>query len=204
MTQREEAVCHQCGHQFRTGTEVHPENSLNRTMQFVLPPLQSRLAAVEGPEAPVLSASLIGPRRLLALSALAISVLAILVCLGGVWLWHTRTVLAPLETSPTGVWETTLRSKASSNAHLEFAFEAGGTGRFSWRESGPAALSGQTPLHWQENSNGTLFLALVPPVGGDSVSQTLTGIFSRPAWPLRVDRTEHQLVLGTLVFTEKQ
>ena len=47
MTQREETVCRQCGHRFRTGTQARPpEPGSNRTMQFVLPPLPARAAVV--------------------------------------------------------------------------------------------------------------------------------------------------------------
>ncbi len=191
MTQREEAVCRQCGHRFRTGTEA--PDPMNRTMQFVLPPLPPRSAA---PAPPRLSSS----SRVVPAAA---APLLLLVCLAGLWLWHSRRMTGLSETSPVGTWQTSLHGKASANALLEFEFDAGGTGHFSWRESGPHAPAGQTPLRWAKNADGTLALALTPPAGGDPVSQTLTGIFSRPAWPWRVDRTQRRLVLGTLEFTEK-
>ena len=165
---------------------------MNRTMQFVLPPLPPRSAEPAPP--PRFSAP---SRRVLITAALILPV----ACLAGLW-WHSRHAETSPE-SPVGTWQTTLHGKASANALLEFEFDAGGTGHFSWRESGPHALAGQTPLRWHQNANGTLALALVPPPGGDPVSQTLTGIFSRPAWPWRVDRAQRRLVLGTLAFTEE-
>ncbi len=209
MTQREQPVCLRCGHQFRTGAEkplaaTPAPDAVNRTMQFVLPPLPGRLPEPrEGaglpPPAPLPPASRAAPPRLLVPAAVFLVLLA---CLGGAWLWHSRPSLPP-ETTPAGTWETTLHGSESANARLEFTFAAGGTGQFSWQESGPKTHSGQTPLHWNQNPDGTLALTLTPSAGGDSVSQALTGIFSRPAWPWRVDRAQHQLVLGTLVFTEK-
>ncbi len=196
MTQRDEAVCRQCGHRFRTGTQTiaptQAPDSLNRTMQFVLPPLPARIVA-PAPAAPLLFRR---GRRIL------FAVLPVLLLAGlAAWLWHSR---RPASESPVGRWETTLHGKAAAKAHLEFWFHPDGSGKFSWRESGPAPLAGQTPLRWNENADGTLALALTPPPGGDPVSQTLTGIFSRPAWPWRVDRAQRRLVLGTLEFTEKQ
>ena len=165
---------------------------MNRTMQFVLPPLSPRSAAPSAP--PRFSPA---SRRRLAAAALILLV----ACLAGLW-WHSRRAAQMSEASPVGTWQTTLHGKASANALLEFEFDAGGGGKFSWRESGPHAPAGQTPLRWRENADGTLALALTPPPGGDPVSQTLTGIFSRPAWPWRVDRAQRRLVLGTLAFTE--
>ncbi len=166
---------------------------MNRTMQFVLPPLPPRSAE---PALPPRSGSAF--RRVLPAAALAI----LLVCAAALWR-HSRRAAEMSETSPVGTWETTLHGKASANALLEFEFDAGGAGHFAWRESGPHAPAGQTPLHWHQNTDGTLALALVPPPGGDPVSRTLTGIFSRPAWPLRVDRAQRRLILGTLAFTEE-
>ena len=195
MTQREEAVCRQCGHRFRTGTDARQAgpDPLNRTMQFVLPPLPPRSAAPSAP--PRLALAF---RRRLTAAALILPA----ACLAWLW-WHSRRAAGVFQASPVGVWETTLHGKASANARLEFEFDAGGTGRFSWRESGPHAPAGQTPLHWRQNADGTLALALTPPSGGDPVSQALTGIFSRPAWTWRVDRAQRRLVLGTLAFTEE-
>ena len=195
MTQREEAVCRQCGHRFRTGTEAQAPDALHRPRQFVLPPLAPRSAA---PAAPPRLGS---PSRLVPAAAAPLLLLA---CLAGLWLWHSRRMSGLSENSPVGTWQTSLHGKASANALLEFEFDAGGAGTFSWRESGPHAPAGQTPLRWDKNADGTLALALVPPPGGDPISQTLTSIFSRPAWPWRVDRAQRRLVLGTLVFTEKQ
>ena len=194
MTQREEAVCRQCGHHFRTGTEAQAPDPLNRTMQFVLPSLPPRSAAPAPPP------RLGSPSRRVPAAAACLLLLA---CLAGLWLWHSRRLTGLSEASPVGTWETTLHGKASANAVLEFEFDAGGTGTFSWHESGPQTPAGQTPLRWAKNADGTLALALTPPPGGDLVSQTLTGIFSRPSWPWRVDRTQRRLVLGTLEFTEK-
>jgi hypothetical protein len=205
MTQRDQAVCGQCGHQFRTGgacdTQNEPDTQagepdlLHRTMQFTLPPLAPRPAApveLAPPTNPVAR-----PRGTI-FAALALLAL----CLAAVF-WHIRSRPAPEAASPVGIWETTLHGKASANAHLEFALNSGGTGRFSWRESGPAALSGQTPLQWRQDTGGNLTLLLDKPAAGDLVSQTLVGIFSSHPWPWRVDRTRRELVLGTLVFTEK-
>lgn len=161
-------------------------------MQFVLPPLPPRSAALSAP--PRFFAS----RRLPTAAALILAA----ACVAGLW-WHSRRAAGMSETSPVGTWQTTLHGKASANALLEFKFDAGGTGKFSWRESGPHAPAGQTPLRWHRNADGTLALALTPPPGGDPVSQTLTGIFSRPAWPWRVDRAQRRLVLGTLAFMEE-
>ena len=173
--------------------EQNAPDPLHRTMQFVLPPLTPHPA-----DARPRPRRTPAPRLPLALAALAVAALGV-----SAFAWHLRAV--PAAASPVGVWETTLRGKASANARLEFAFEAGGAGRFAWRESGPAARSGQTPLRWRLNADKTLALALTAPAGGgDSVSQTLTGIFSGHSWPWRVDRSPHQLVLGTLVFTEKK
>lgn len=81
--------------------------------------------------------------------------------------------------------------------------DRGGTGRFSWRESGPAALSGQTPLRWQVNADQTLSLTLTPPAGGDAVSQTLASLWSSHPWSWRRGTHPTRLTLGTLVLTEK-
>ena len=194
MTQREEAVCRQCGHQFRTGTEAQAPDPLHRTMQFVLPPLPPRSVA------PLPTPSRFGLLPRLVPAALLV---LLLVGLAGAWLRNSRQATLA-DRSPAGRWETTLHGKASANAHLEFRFNPGGTGTFAWRESGPAAPAGQTPLRWHQNADGTLALALTPQRGGDAVSQTLTGIFSRPAWPWRVDRAQKRLVLGTLEFTEEK
>ncbi len=168
-------------------------DSVNRTMQFVLPPLPPRsVTPAAPPRFPAAS------RRLLTTAVLVL----LAVCLAGLW-WHSR-ALGMSQASPVGTWQTTLHGKASANALLEFEFDAGGTGHFLWRESGPHAPAGQTPLHWHQNADGTLALALVPPHSGDPVAQTLTGIFSRPAWPWRVDRAPRRLVLGTLAFTEER
>ena len=199
MARREEAVCRQCGHQFRSGAdaavpEAQAPDPVNRTMQFVLPPLPARAAEPALP--PRLAPA---SRRLLPAAALMLAA----ACLTGLWR-HSRRDTGMSEASPVGAWETTLHGKSAANARLEFEFDAGGTGKFSWRESGPHAPAGQTPLRWHQNADGTLRLALVPPPGGDPVSQTLTGIFSRPAWPWRVDRAQRRLVLGTLAFTEEK
>lgn len=194
MAQREEAVCRQCGHQFRTGAQDVVPDPMNRTMQFVLPPLSPRSTAPAPP--PRFSSA---SRRRLTAAALILPV----ACLAGLWWWHSRRAAGTSSVSPVGTWETILHGKASANARLEFEFDAGGTGKFSWREAGPHAPAGQTSLRWRENADGTLALALAPPPGGDPVSQTLTGIFSRPAWSWRVDRAQRLLVLGTLAFTEK-
>ena len=214
MAPRDQALCRQCGHQFRTGAdaptpETQAPDPMNRTMQFVLPPLRVQASIQAAPEPnrrrqtaalPAQAALFDLGRRRTAAAVLA----ALLFCLGAAWLWHSRSSAAALsDTSPAGVWETTLHGKASSNARLEFQFGAGGAGMFSWQESGPAAPSGRTPLRWKQNPDGTLNLALTAPPGGDSVSQILTSIFSRPAWPWRVDRAQGRLVLGTLVFTER-
>ncbi len=202
MAPRDQTVCRQCGHHFRTGTDrQEPAQSaapdpLHRTMQFVLPPLRPHPAPAASAPLPVrLAAS--SPRRVLA-AGLA----ALLLCVGAFFLWqHLRRPALP--DTPVGVWETTLHGKASANAHLEFQFQPGGTGKFSWQESGSAALFGQTPLRWTLNPSGTLALSLTPPRTGDPVSQTLAGIFSSHAWPWHVERTPRRLYLGTLVFSEK-
>lgn len=200
MAPRDQNVCRQCGHQFRTGTDspapakTPAPDSLNRTMQFVLPPLRPHPA----PAAPAaLPVHLAAPRR-----ALAAGIAALLLCVGAFFLWQQERRPAQPDT-PVGVWETTLHGKASANAQLEFQFQPGGTGRFSWRESGPTALSGQTPLRWTQNRDGKLALSLTPPRAGDTVSQTLAGIFSSHAWPWQIKPSPRRLVLGTLVFTEK-
>ncbi len=219
-----EAVCGQCGHRFRSGMEVGdaapetlaPEtlapDPVHRTMQFTLPPLAPR-PAVEAstlagaPDAgipneagiPGWAAARLGGRRVYAAAALLLLALGV----GAAWLWHSRPPAALAESSPAGVWETTLHGKAAANAHLEFALNPGGGGRFSWSESGTAAQSGQTPLRWQVNPDRTLSLSLTPPPSGDLVSQTLTGLFSRRPWPWRLDDHPKRLILGTLVLTEK-
>ena len=211
MTLRDQAICGQCRHRFRTGAAVDtqelPETQtaapdpLHRTMEFTLPLLARRTSAPA--ELTPLPNAVATSRRII---FFALAVLTL--CLAAA-LWHTHSRHAPEAVSPAGVWETTLHGKASSDAHLEFTFQAGGTdqkggtGRFSWRESGPAALSGQTPLLWRKNTDGTLALTLTAPAAGDPVSQTLAGIFSSHPWPWRVDRAHRQLILGTLVFTEK-
>ncbi len=169
---------------------------MNQTMQFVLPPLPPRSAA----PAPTPHFSLALRRRLIAAALILLGALA---CLAGLW-EHSRRAAGLSQASPVGTWKTTLHGKASANALLEFEFDAGGGGKFSWRESGPHAPAGRTPLRWHQNADGTLALALTPPPGGDPVSQTLTGIFSRPAWSWRVDRAQRRLVLGTLAFTEER
>lgn len=202
MTQREEAVCRQCGHRFRTGTQAQAPDPMNRTMQFVLPPLPPRSAAPAPLPRFRYSSRLYSSRFYSSRLVPAAALVLLLVCASGLWLRHSRHV-SGLPESPVGTWKTILHGKAAANAQLEFRFDTGGTGEFSWHESGPAARSGQTPLRWQRNADGTLRLALTPPSGGDPISQTLTGIFSRPAWPWRVDRAQRRLVLGTLAFTEE-
>ncbi len=202
MAPRDQPVCRQCGHQFRSSAsspapnETAAPDPLNRTMQFVLPPLRPHPAPTVPP--PVLPVRLAAsPRRILAAGAAAL-----LLCIGGFFLWRNDRWASPAET-PVGDWETTLHGKASANAHLEFQFQPGGAGRFSWRESGPAALSGQTPLRWKQNPDGKLALSLTSPRAGDTVSQTLAGIFSSHAWTWHVDPPPRRLHLGTLIFTEK-
>ena len=210
MARRDEAVCRQCGHQFRSGAvsqadaETPPPDPLNRTMQFTLPPLPTRAPLPPAGRKPAtpLPGLKRRPRRVTAKMAAAIA-LAVLAFLGGLWFWNESRRAPPLsETSPEGRWETVLHGSAAANARLEFVFDSGGGGAFSWQESGLPPHAGRTPLRWSRNPDGTLFLSLDPPAGGDQVAQTLTGIFSRPAWTWRVDRTQHRLVLGTLVFTE--
>ena len=208
MARRDEVLCRQCGHQFRSGVsqaglETPPPDPINRTMQFVLPPLPARTPEPPRPAlAPPSPALDHGLKRRAAMTAAA--VLAAAACLGAFLFWsESRRAPAASETSPVGHWETILHGSAAANARLDFVFDAGGGGAFSWQESGPQPHAGQTPLRWTQNPDGTLFLALNPPAGGDQVAQTLAGIFSRPAWTWRVDRAQHKLVLGTLVFTEK-
>jgi len=206
MARRDEAVCRQCGHQFRSGVagqadaETPAPDPMNRTMQFVLPPRipePTRQTFVPPPATPSY-----GPKRRRAVMAAALAATAI--CLAAFFVWNrSRPAPAGSESSPAGHWETVLHGSAAANARLDFVFDAGGGGVFSWQESGPQPHAGQTPLRWMQNPDGTLFLLLDPPAGGDQVAQTLTGIFSRPAWTWRVDRAQHKLVLGTLVFTEK-
>jgi hypothetical protein len=197
-------VCRQCGHQFRTSAEsLPPEKSLapdplHRTMQFTLPPLKQQVAPAAEP---VLETA--DSKRRSHFTRLFLMLGTVLVCCLLLVLWNAYSGSKSAAASPVGVWETTLHGKAAANAHLEFAFQSGGAGRFSWRESGSEALSGQTPLRWNQDANGRLALALVPPGGGDSVSQELAGIFSSHAWVWHVDRPQRRLVLGTLVFTEK-
>ena len=204
MARREDPVCRQCGHQFRSGTsqavaETSAPDPVNRTMQFVLPPLPARTPA---PVGQALAPSPDRGRRRTA-AIIAAIVLSAAACLAAALLWsESRRAPAVSETSPAGQWETVLHGSAAANARLEFRFDAGGGGVFSWQESGIVPHAGQTSLRWKQNLDGTLFLSLTPPVGGDQVAQTLAGIFSRPAWTWRVDRTQHRLVLGTLVFTE--
>ena len=121
---------------------------------------------------------------------------------GLLWSLHRRQAAA--DTSPVGTWETTLHGKAAASAHLEFALRPGGEGRFAWHESGPAALSGQTPLRWNLNPDKTLSLALSPAAGGSAVSESLAGVFSSHAWTWHIDRSPRRLLLGSLVFTEKR
>lgn len=205
MAPRDQNVCRQCGHQFRTGTDNPvPEQTsapdpLNRTMQFVLPPLRPHPAPVAPALLPV---RLAAPRPATLRLALAAGIAALLLCFGAFFLWRQERRPASPNT-PVGVWETSLHGRASANARLEFAFQPGGTGRFSWRESGPAALSGQTPLRWQVNADQTLSLALTPPAGSDAVSQTLASLWSSHPWPWRRDTRPPRLLLGTLVLSEK-
>jgi hypothetical protein len=167
-------------------------------MQFTLPPLKQQMSPAAKP---LLEAA--APKRKPSLSRLFLTLGIVLACGLLLVLWRTYRSSKSAAASPVGIWETTLHGKASANAHLEFAFQAGGAGRFSWRESGSEALSGQTPLRWNQDADGRLALALVPPAGGDSVSKALAGIFSSHAWVWHVDRPQRRLVLGTLVFTEK-
>jgi len=210
MTQREEPICRQCGHQFRSGvglsnSQAPAPDPMNRTMQFVLPPLPTRASETEGfgAAAPADAAGP-GPKRRAPVVLLALLLLAA-ATLGAAFLWrhHGRRAAAAPDNSPVGVWVTTLHGKAAASARLAFVFDAGGDGEFSWQEGGTSPRAGQTPLRWKQNPDGTLSLTLTPPPGGDPVAQTLTKIFSRPAWTWRVDRPQHQLVLGTLVFVGK-
>lgn len=209
MAPRDQAQCRQCGHQFRSGsmaagspvTQSGAADSLNRTMQFTLPPLSPQVSA---PAAAGLFSVASRRRRPLPWlwGAVAGSLGVALVAAALLWNLHRKQAAADL--SPAGVWATTLHSKSSANAHLEFAFQPGGGGQFSWRESGPAALSGQTPLRWTLNPDNTLSLALSPPAGGSAISVSLAGIFSSHAWTWRIDRSPRRLLLGSLVFMEKR
>ena len=201
MNPRDQAVCGQCGHHFRTGAQTPVEGTaepdpVNRTMQFTLPPLPSRVPAAPPPVPDALPR--VSP-HVLAATAAALALVLILFMF-----WQRSPKPTPAAAvSPVGVWETTLTSQTSADAHLEFALQTGGTGRFSWRETGPTASSGQTPLVWRQNPNQTLTLTLTAPQGGDAVSQTLVGIFSSHPWAWQEDPAAHRLTLGTLVLTEK-
>lgn len=207
MARRDEAVCRQCGHQFRSGVaQAGPEtpapDPLNRTMQFTMPSLPTRTPpspALGRSPSPALGRS---PRQAMAVAAAVLTIAAL--CLGAFVFWSgSQRGPAVPETSPVGHWETVLHGSAAANARLEFVFEAGGGGAFSWQESGVIPHAGRTLLHWKQNLDGTLFLTLDRPADGDQVAQILCRIFSRPAWTWRVDRAQHRFVLGTLVFTEK-
>ena len=206
MARRDEPLCRHCGHRFRTGADTPPEtpgpDPLHRTMQFVLPPLPRRQAESDAaaPAAAAPPAASRG-RRLLAL-LLTAAVFFAAAFFAAARLRPSSPAAVPSAASPVGVWETALHGKAAADARLEFEFDSGGAGRFSWQEGGPQARAGQTPLRWTLNPDGTLALALTPAPGGGTVSETLIAIFSRPAWSWRVDRAERRLVLGTLVFTE--
>ena len=206
MAPRDQTVCRQCGHQFRTSADnpapakTPDPDPLHRTMQFVLPPLRPHPSVIVAAPAALSGrlALLRSPRR----RALAAALAVLLLCVGAA-LFRRSPRQPALPGTPVGVWETTLHGKASENAHLEFAFRPGGTGQFSWRESGPAALSGQTSLRWIQNPDGQLALTFSPPATGDAVSQTLAGIFSSHAWTWHRESAPRRLVLGTLVFMEK-
>lgn len=207
MTERTQTVCPQCGHQFRTGVEPAETaggpgpDPMNRTMQFTLPPQPPR-TPVPAPAPPPSAWRLpTEPRPARAWPAAALVLLSL--CAGVGLLWHTRRTAPVSAQTPVGVWETTLRGKASAMAHLEFALMPDSTGRFSWRESGSAPLSGRTALRWRVSSDQRLTLLLTPPAAADPVSQTLVGIFSNRPWHWRVEGSPRRLVLGTLVLTEK-
>ena len=212
MNPRGQAVCGQCGHHFRSGAQTPVAGTaepdpVNRTMQFTLPPLPSRTPT----HPPPVPAALPEPTRWDTftpprMSPRVLAAVAAALALGLIFFlfWQRSPKPAPVAAvSPVGVWETTLTSQTSADAHLEFALQTGGTGRFSWRETGPTASSGQTPLVWRQNPNQTLTLTLTAPQCGDAVSQTLVGIFSSHPWAWQEDPAAHRLTLGTLVFTEK-
>lgn len=190
MTHQKQTVCGQCGHQFRTGlapeTQSLAPDPLHRTRQFVLPP---RMPSVPSRTARAHPYS----RRLL---FAARAVLLLTMGFGTVFFWHART--NSRDASPIGVWETTLTSKTSGNAHLEFALAENGTGRFSWTEP---AQTGQMPLVWHQSAEGLVTLSFAKSPTADPVSQTLTAIFSSHPW--RLSSSPHRLTLGTLIFTEK-
>ena len=219
MTFRDREVCEHCGHQFRTGlgtglsaspldAPLLEEAALHRTMQFTLPPLPPRgEAAAPDARSPETDRRRPGGtglrRRGRAVIALALGALG-LALLGAWGYFHYAQTARAARPSPVGIWETTLAGRASQDAHLQFVFQEGGGGAFSWAVGSTPPLSGQAPLHWRLDPDGKLVLSIPPPTAAaDPVSGQLTTFFSSHPWLWRVDRPQNRLVIGNLNFTEK-
>ena len=201
MTVLAQDICAHCGHRFRTGHPETPGNAprtdadtLHRTRQFTLPPLSPRpIPTAEQPAS---------PRRRVGLFFAAALLLLLLTLAAVLYLRQTGAARAA-KPSPAGTWETTLHSRASQNAHLEFIFGTAGSGRFSWAAGNTPARQGQVPLHWRLDGAGQLVLTISPPADADAVSGTLITIFGSHPWLWHTDPAQHRLVLGTLVFQQK-
>jgi hypothetical protein len=205
MTVLAQDICAQCGHRFRTG---HPEtpgtaprtdaDTLNRTRQFTLPPLQPRPTPVAEIEQRA------SPQRRRGLF-FAAALLMLFMTLAAVHSLRQTGAPRAAKPSPAGTWETTLPSRSSQNAHLEFALAKDGSGQFSWTAGTRPVRQGQAPLHWRLDGAGRLVLNIVPSprTDTDAVAGTLITIFSSHPWLWHTDLAQHRLVLGTVVFQQK-
>ncbi len=198
MAFRDRERCERCGHQFRSGLGAPPldapvldEATLNRTMQFTLPPLAPR-EVVAAPDADP-AAPLPRRRHVPALAPAAVGGGPALA--GAPAYFHYAQAARAAKPSPVGVWETTPAGRASPSARLRLTLRDDGSGSFSWQGSR------RTPLRWQLDPDGRLVLII--PAPADPVSGTLITILDSHPWLWRVDRAQHRLIIGTLDFTEK-
>lgn len=206
MTYRDREVCEHCGHQFRTGlgtglaappldAVITDEATLNRTMQFTLPPLAPRPAPHADPPMPAPT-----PPRL-SRGRLASALLAFVALALGYFVYAR--IARPARSSPVGVWETAATGRAPQDGRLRLAFQAGGGGSFTW-EAGGSAPPVPAPLRWRLDPDGRLLLSIVPaPPGTDPVPGALITVLDSRPWVWRADRPKHLLIIGPLNLTEK-
>ena len=213
MTYRDREVCEHCGHRFRTGLgtglEATPvdavltdEASLNRTMQFTLPPLAPRPAPGAAPAmpAPPMPAPPMPPR--LSRGRLASAALAVIALGAGCFLYAR--IAHTAKPSPAGVWETAAATgRAPQEGRLRMAFQPGGGGSFSW-EPGGSAPPVSAPLRWRLDADGRLLLSIAPASpGADPVPGALITVLDSRPWVWQVDRPKHLLIIGPLNLMEK-
>jgi hypothetical protein len=206
MTVLAQDICAQCGHRFRSG---HPEmpghaprtdaDTLNRTRQFTLPPLQPRLTPAVGIEQTA------SPQRRpgLFFAAALLLFITLVITLAAVHSLRQTGAERAAKPSPAGIWETTLSSRSSQNAHLKFVFGQDGSGWFSWTAGTRPVRQGQAPLHWRLDGARQLVLTIAPSPHTGTVARTLITIFGSHPWLWHTNLAQHRLVLGTVVFESR-